>query len=83
MENGWTREWPQKEGRYWFFGWDFGYDNKDPVMRNVLVQDFGTWFLYVCDGNIISKTGDMVAIGIWHEAEIPEIPEKYLSLKPE
>jgi len=72
MENKWTKEFPNKVGWYWFYGYVFqGEDNKE--LCAVRVRKISNGFAYICNGNFMSKkeTGE----GVFTPMTIPNLPK--------
>ena len=74
----WTKEWPRKSGKYWFYGWLWG-DTKDlngklkePELEYVKVDKIPNSFMYVTHGAFIYKSEKH--IGLWSPIELPELP---------
>jgi hypothetical protein len=74
----WTKEWPRKEGEYWFYGWLWGdtknFDGKpkDPQLEYVAVTKIPNSIVYVTQGALIYKSEKH--IGLWSPIELPELP---------
>lgn len=53
----WVREFPKKEGWYWFYGFQFGRiecgDAVEPQLLTVKVRKCSDGFIYVADGQFM------------------------------
>jgi len=77
LNNGWTREWPIKEGLYWFYGFRWGRteDDKEAKRRLMLVHvhELRKGCSYVTEGAFMYKAETEDAWFI--KAELPSLPE--------
>lgn len=70
----WQRQWPDKPGTYWFYGWEFGIrSNHPPELRLVRVFQAKDAPIYVSERHIMSRE-EMV--GLWMPASLPETPHE-------
>lgn len=75
MEKSWTREWPTKEGIYWFYGYDFGKrDNAKPKHVLIEVHNGGNSLVIVGGGHFWYKSEG--ADGWFMPAILPEPPKE-------
>jgi hypothetical protein len=75
MKNKWTKNWPVKEGQYWFYGWRFKHDNKEePELSLVEVHISGNKVpMHVTRGHFLYK--EEGAEGLWSVATLPDLPK--------
>lgn len=73
----WTKTWPKKAGRYWFYGWPYGNTHTvidkvpvKPELNSVLVWENGS---VIRDGSFWYKKDG--GIGMFCEADVPEMPD--------
>lgn len=76
--SNWAKEWPEKAGSYWFYGWIYGRDgiNKGskPELRYVVVRISGNDIpMYIAGGHFMFK-GEQ-AEGFWLEVDLPNLPK--------
>jgi len=70
----WSKDLPQKEGFYWFFGEQFKGEN--PELRFVRVWKISNGFAYICEG--VSMWESEMGRGFFKEVDLPVI-----DIKPE
>ena len=73
----WTRDWPTKPGRYWFYGYrhgrvSCGYDC-DRVLLMVVVKKTGSGVVCIAEGHFLYK--QEVEDAQFTDAILPELPE--------
>ncbi len=69
MDNPWTPKWPQKAGKYWFYGKKYSSDK--PHLNYAEVWKTATGNAYVCGGTFLYPTE---ASGVWQEVVLPKLP---------
>ena len=69
----WTKDWPQKPGVYWFYGWPFKDRERPTKIHFVEVRKISNGMIYVTNGHFLYKTEG--ADGYWCEAYPPEPPK--------
>ena len=73
IDTQWTKDWPQKEGFYWFYGWLWGHHKSCPAETDLVEVFQGRDSLvFVSSGNFIYKSE---AIGIWQPAVVPGLTQ--------
>jgi len=75
--NKWTKKWPTKPGRYWFYGWPYGNTHTvisnvpvEPELNPVMVWENGS---VVRDGSFWYKKDGW--IGMFCKTDVPELPD--------
>ena len=72
----WTKEWPAEEGWFWFYGWNFGNDEKPKRLFSVKVSgplSDKVSYMAVCEGHFIFRRE---AIGVWTKMVMPDLPKE-------
>ena len=75
MKTKWTKTWPKKPGKYWFYGWQWKPEPKEePDIHIVKVLISGNNLpIYIMEGNFMYK--EEGAEGYWAEFTPPELPK--------
>ena len=80
MKEKWTKTWPKKSGKYWFYGWRFGKNSitsgetKKPELCFVEVKlDASNHPMCVTKGHFLYKAEG--ATGVWTPAILPALPD--------
>jgi hypothetical protein len=75
MKTKWTKTWPKKPGKYWFYGRMYTHQSKDePKLSIVTVRITGNKLpMYITEGNLMYKAEG--AEGYWGEFITPELPK--------
>jgi len=68
----WTKDWPEKTGTYFFYGWCFANHTRPPDYHFVHAKRVGDRMMYVADGHFLYKSEG--ALGYWCEADLPPPP---------
>jgi hypothetical protein len=76
----WTKKWPTKAGRYWFYGWPYGQTKKvmsdepiAPELNMVDIWEVNNGITFVREGQFWSKNDG--GIGLFCEAILPDLPD--------
>jgi hypothetical protein len=76
----WTKEWPMKPGRYWFYGWPYGHTKEtingspvEPELNYVNVWKISNGIMWVREGQFWNKGEG--AVGLFCKADVPEFPD--------
>jgi len=73
----WSKEWPNKEGLYWFYGYRYGkyFGNKknDPELGLVNVRKIANGFMHTCDGQFMYESE--VEEPHFQKAILPKLPK--------
>ncbi len=77
----WTKEWPAKEGFYWFYGIPFKrwVDKYEPELHFVQVKKISNGICMITNGHFLYKQEG--AEGVWQEVELPKLPISTVTLK--
>jgi len=69
---GWSSDWPQQTGFYFFYGWRSRDHSSPAIYHLVAVKHIGSGPIYIADGHLmyLSEGG----VGLWHEISLPIIP---------
>jgi hypothetical protein len=76
----WTKKWPTKPGRYWFYGWPFGDQQAGlsgkfikPELNCVKVWKVSNGIIHIREGSVWSESEG--GIGLFCEMDTPELPD--------
>lgn len=69
----WTKKWPKKAGKYWFYGQSHADLDSDVELFFVEVHKISNGFAYVTKGHFIYESE---AKGLWQKAITPELPKE-------
>jgi hypothetical protein len=75
----WTKKWPTKPGRYWFFGWPYGRQweiggkFKKPELNCVNVWKVSNGIMLIREGSFWGESEG--SIGLFCVADLPELPD--------
>ena len=70
----WTREWPEQEGMYWFYGYKFTPEpNEVPKLYTGQVWKISNGCAHIIDGHFVYASEG--CCGYWMLADLPMLPE--------
>ena len=67
----WTKEWPEENGRHWFYGWRFGKTERDPELHLAKAGRGISGWNYAVGGSFVYKSQ---AVGVWANFDEPTLP---------
>ena len=75
----WSRDWPQENGLFWFYGYRFRYDKDEGRAPELCLVDIHETaqrgqFTYAAHGHFLYEAGE--ATGVWQKAVLPALPQK-------
>jgi hypothetical protein len=79
MKTKWTKKWPTKPGRYWFYGWPYGHQWEiggkfvEPELNCVNVWKVSNGITLVREGNGWDESEG--GIGLFCVVDLPELPD--------
>ncbi len=72
----WTEAWPTKPGMYWFYGWPYGKDEKNPEEKPELnlieIRAISNGVMVIRSGQFWFKREG--GVGKFTEVDLPELP---------
>lgn len=74
---GWSKLFPKKKGKYWFYGYRYGKascgQERKPELMLVDVRKASTGFMYVANGHFMYPSE--VECAHFKKADLPEVPK--------